>query len=102
MNWQHAFVAQEANCILQCIKKSMTSRWREVIQPLYSALVITHLEYCNQFWGPQYKKDIEMLKRVQGRATKMIRGLEHLPLQGQSERVGAFQPAKREGSGETL
>ncbi|GAB0202752.1 mitochondrial enolase superfamily member 1 [Grus japonensis] len=67
MTQQRALAAQKANRVLGCIKRSMTSRSREGILPLYSALVRPHLEYCIQLWGPQDRRDMELLERVQKR-----------------------------------
>jgi len=97
MNQQCALTAQKANHILGCIKSSVASRAREVILPLYSALV-------RPPWSPASSSGALSTGKIwtvgvgPENATKMIRELEHLCYE-ERLRAGVVQPGEEKAVG---
>lgn len=50
MSQQYTLAAKCTNHILVCIKYNVASQSKEVIIPLYLALVLPDVEYCVQLW----------------------------------------------------
>jgi len=102
MNQQCALVAKKASGTLGCIKKSVFSRWREVILPLYSAMVSPHLNIVSSSAILSSKKTGIQEEGIQQRATKMIKCLELLPCEERLRTLGLDSLGKRRLKGDRI
>jgi ribonucleases P/MRP protein subunit RPP40 len=77
---QCATAARKGYQTLGLISRTFISKKKGIISMLYKSLVRPHLDYCIQAWRPHLQKDINVLERVQRRATRMVeecKGLDY-------------------------
>ena len=71
-NSQCVAAANSANRTLGMINRTFVNKDSKILLKLYQSLVRPKLEYCVQAWGPYLQKDIDLLEKVQRRATRMM------------------------------
>ena len=60
--------------VLGMIRRTFGNFSKEIIIKLYKCLIRPHLEYAVQAWRPHLRKDMDLLEKVQRRATKLVVG----------------------------
>ena len=74
-----------ANRFLGMVRRSMS---KDLFMFLYKTYVRPHLEYCVQLWCPYLAKDMDLLEKVQMRATKLVKGNGRLPYTTRLQKLG--------------
>ena len=80
-------VIKTANSVLGTIKRTYSSLTPSSFTLLYKALVRTHLEYGQEIWSPAKKRHINLLEKVQRRATKLVSCIKYLPYKERLKRL---------------
>ena len=92
----------KANRMLGFIARNVSHKSKQVVRILYNAYVRPHLEYCVQAWSPHYQQDINMLEKVQRRATRLISGLSRLDYASRLKELGMYSLDRRYKRGDMI
>ena len=96
------YVVLKANRLLGMLHRSIQSKVKAIILPLYTSLIRPHLEYCVQAWSPYYRKDIDKLEKVQRRAVRTITDLRGTSFREKLLELGLFSLEKKKGELEQI
>ena len=84
-----------ANRMLGLIRRTISSRDPVILTRLYKSLVRPHLEYSSVAWSPHYRKDRDMIEKVQHRFTRLFGALRQLDYDSRLSRLGLWTLEER-------
>jgi len=70
------YVYKKAIRVMGMIRRTISYKEPKIMLSLYKTLVRPHVEYCSCAWYPHYKKDKELLEKIQHRYTKMVNNMK--------------------------
>ncbi len=95
-------IVKKANRRLGLIKKGFDCLDKEMFMYLYPVLIRPLLEYCVQIWSPHKRGDIDLLERVQRRATKIVPALRNLTYEERLRRLNLTTLEERRVRGDMI
>ncbi len=94
--------SNKANSVLAQLKRTII-RWdAHTLKTLYTGFVRPHLEYAVSAWNPFRRKDINILEKVQRRATKLVPELRNLPYEVGLEKLDLTSLSDRRVRGDAI
>ena len=92
----------KANEIMGLIRRGFSFLDADFFKKLYVSFVRPHLEYAQSVWAPHLKKYVDMLEKVQMRATKLVDGFGKLTYEERLERLELSTLVYRRARGDRI
>jgi len=88
--------------VLGMIKRTFNTLNNGMFLTLYLTYIRPHLEYCIQVWAPYFKKDIDVLEKVQRRAAKLVRCTKNVSYEQRLAYLGLYSLSRRRQRGDLI
>ena len=95
-------VASKANSLLGLFKNSFVTRDAKTWSMIYKTYIRPQIEFANSAWFPYRSKDIEILEKVQRRATRIVQNLKGRPYLERYKCLGLTSLVERRARGDMI
>ena len=104
LKFEHHITQQinKANAIMGIIRRSFSFLDGKLFKKLYITFVLPHLEYAQAVWAPYLVKYVNMLVKVEIRATKLIDGFKNVEYSDRLRRLNLPTLTYRRARGDLI